>query len=113
ASLPLRKATPLPSSLPAKPGPLPPVFIRRESAALPQRMALPDVPVLGKDWEGELAISGNEKRRRASAMSLGLTPGQAVGPSASVGAQRPERLVKLGQRLRESISQQSRGQIRT
>lgn len=64
ASLPL----PRPSSLPPRPGPLPPVFIKRESAALPQPMALPDVAPLGKEWEGENALSGNEKRRRTSAV---------------------------------------------
>ncbi|WWC57602.1 uncharacterized protein I303_100134 [Kwoniella dejecticola CBS 10117] len=63
ASLPLPK---LPSSLPQKPSPLPPVFVKRESAALPQPMSLPDIAPLGVQWTGENSLSGNEKRRRAS-----------------------------------------------
>ena len=54
----------LPSSLPARPpGPLAPVFIKRESAALAQSMRLPEVKPLGSAWDGEYAMSGNEKRR--------------------------------------------------
>lgn len=114
-SLPLPKS--LPSSLPAKPaGPLPPVFVKRESAALPQPMALPDVAPLGKAWEGENSLSGNERRRRASELGagVGMGVGSALGiksiprdvplVSASMGEKRPERLVKLGERLRESVS---------
>ena len=85
-SLPLPKA--LPSSLPLRPGPLPPVYVKRESAALPQPMALPDVAPLGKEWEGDQAISGNERRRRASEMDI------------LDRQQRPERLVKLGESLK-------------
>ncbi|WRT63221.1 uncharacterized protein IL334_000124 [Kwoniella shivajii] len=67
--LPLPKQSltlPLPSSLPARPGPLPPVFVKRESAALPQPMALPEVAPLGKGWMGDNSLSGNERRRRTS-----------------------------------------------
>lgn len=89
-SVPLPKH--LPSSLPAKPSAsLPPVFVKRESATLPQPMTVPDVAPLGEEWDG--AMSGNERRRRASE-----TP-------RSEG--RPERLIRLGARLRESAGQQS------
>ncbi|KAE8541254.1 hypothetical protein D1P53_002611 [Cryptococcus gattii VGV] len=127
ASLPL----PRPSSLPPRPGPLPPVFIKRESAALPQPMALPDVAPLGKEWEGENALSGNEKRRRTSAVgSIGGSISSLSGldaldnVSARVGTRsrngsnvsndgewggspvgkRPERLARLGEQMRESMS---------
>ncbi|TYJ51673.1 hypothetical protein B9479_007744 [Cryptococcus floricola] len=74
ASLPLPNP---PMSLPARPpGPLPPVFIKRESAALPQPMSLPDIAPLGKDWEGDNSLSGNEKRRMSGV--LGMMP-SAVG----------------------------------
>ncbi|WWC97554.1 hypothetical protein V866_004438 [Kwoniella sp. B9012] len=76
-SLPLPKNLPL--SLPAKPSPLPPVFVKRESAALPQPMALPDIAPLGKDWHGDNSLSGNEKRRRASL----LHAGQAISRGSS------------------------------
>ncbi|KIR72906.1 hypothetical protein I310_03510 [Cryptococcus deuterogattii CA1014] len=128
ASLPL----PRPSSLPPRPGPLPPVFIKRESAALPLPMALPNVAPLGKEWEGENALSGNEKRRRTSAVgSIGSSIGSLSGldtldnVSGRVGTRsrngsnvssdgewgggsvgkRPERLARLGEQLRESMSQ--------
>ena len=92
-SLPLPKV--LPSSLPARPhGPLPPVFVKRESAALPQPMALPDVAPLGEGWEGERGMSGNERRRRTSEMSG-----------------RPERLVRLGERLKENVTAQGRESV--
>lgn len=97
-SLPLPKI--LPSSLPPKPSDsLPPVFVKRESATLPQPMAVPDVAPLGEQWEGESALSGNERRRRASEMVI-------MPRKGSEG--RPERLVKLGARLRESFAEQSR-----
>lgn len=126
-SLPL----PRPSSLPQRPGPLPPVFIKRESAALPQPMALPDVAPLGREWEGENALSGNEKRRMSAVAggSIGslssLSGLGALGNTCGVGTisrsgsnassdgewnrspvgKRPERLARLGERLRESMSQ--------
>ncbi|OCF34834.1 hypothetical protein I316_03379 [Kwoniella heveanensis BCC8398] len=83
---------PLPSSLPARPGPLPPVFVKRESAALPQPMALKDVAPLGKDWEGEHTISGNERRRRASQVSVNSTAGgggNSLGLPAGFGSSLP------------------------
>lgn len=125
ASLPL----PRPSSLPQRPGPLPPVFIKRESAALPQPMALPDVAPLGREWEGENALSGNEKRRMSAVGSIGsigsLSGLGALGNTSGVETRsrsgsdassdagwntgpvgkRPERLARLGERLRESMSQ--------
>ncbi|WVW81283.1 hypothetical protein I302_103274 [Kwoniella bestiolae CBS 10118] len=67
-SLPLPKN--LPPSLPPKPSSLAPVFVKRESAALPQPMALPDIPPLGREWTGENSLSGNEKRRRASLLNV-------------------------------------------
>ncbi|WWD22680.1 hypothetical protein CI109_107173 [Kwoniella shandongensis] len=122
ASLPLPKP---PSSLPVRPpGPLPPVFVKRESAALPQPMALPEIAPLGKDWEGEASLSGNDKRRRASEVGAQSATGNALygkgetshartassgssGFSQSLGEKRPERLVRLGQKLRAaSISSQ-------
>ncbi|WWD06324.1 hypothetical protein V865_004414 [Kwoniella europaea PYCC6329] len=81
-SLPLPKN--LPSSLPAKPSPLPPVFVKRESAALPQPMALPDVAPLGKDWHGDNSLSGNEKRRRASLLHAGQTISRGSSPLSRV-----------------------------
>nr|XP_019006025.1 uncharacterized protein I203_01343 [Kwoniella mangroviensis CBS 8507]OCF69486.1 hypothetical protein I203_01343 [Kwoniella mangroviensis CBS 8507] len=79
-SLPLPKN--LPSSLPAKPSPLPPVFVKRESAALPQPMALPDIAPLGKDWHGDNSLSGNEKRRRASLLHTGQAISRGSSPLA-------------------------------
>ena len=116
ASLPLPKA--LPSSLPQKPNcSLPPVFVKREAAALPQPMALPDVVPMGSGWEGHNSLSGNEKRRRASEMvppmpldvKVGtIRMGQSVNEDA-----RPERLKLLGQGLRRSIaSQGSRSSVK-
>lgn len=131
ASLPLPKN--LPASLPKRPGPIAPVFIKRESATLPQPMAVKDVAPLGSDWSGEAALSGNEKRRRASEMGLGVGVGVGVGSGvaiqrslgvpikarlSSVNAgsthsgesqlpgehRRPERLVRLGQGLRQSMA---------
>ncbi|WVQ82900.1 hypothetical protein IAT38_005036 [Cryptococcus sp. DSM 104549] len=138
---------PLPASLPARPGPLPPVFVKRESAALPQPMSLPDVAPLGRDWEGENGLSGNEKRRMSSVSGMGGALGMSGlggslpnttergrprfsfsnpsvpgkdrmmhrGTSASSSSsgsgsagERPERLAKLGQRLRESVAQQGK-----
>lgn len=108
-SLPLPKS--LPSSLPKKPQcGLPPVFVKRESAALPQPMALPDIAPMGSGWEGENSLSGNEKRRRASQLGS-LTDGLVlrmgsvsspppVGASESLGDTRPARLINLGQRIR-------------
>lgn len=112
ASLPLPKA--LPPSLPQKPNcSLPPVFVKRESAALPQPMALPEVAPLGSDWEGENSLSGNEKRRRASEMLPPLHVGAKVGTmrmGQSVKEdERPERLKLLGQGLRQSIAAQEAG----
>ncbi|ORY26485.1 hypothetical protein BCR39DRAFT_255818 [Naematelia encephala] len=121
-----------PASLPVRPrGPLPPVFIKRESAALPQPMALPDVAPLGQAWEGENSLSGNEKRRRASEIgqvwqsSIASGGGVSInadikgnrardfatrlGGGDSLGEKRPERLVRLGERLRESVSGRSQG----
>ncbi|KAI9633208.1 uncharacterized protein MKK02DRAFT_39187 [Dioszegia hungarica] len=121
--LPLARALPGLSSLPAKPGPPPPFFVKKEAATLPQPMALPDIKPMGSDWLAEEAMSGNERRRRASQMGLGdQLPLRATGslsvpksiPSAlgadprfgsqSMGEKRPERLVKLGQSLRQSIA---------
>ncbi|WWC67314.1 uncharacterized protein I206_101222 [Kwoniella pini CBS 10737] len=66
-SLPLPK---LPSSLPLKPSPLPPIFIKKESAALPQPMSLPDIEPLGSNqWINENSLSGNEKRRRRKSIN--------------------------------------------
>ncbi|KAL7422319.1 Endocytosis and vacuole integrity protein [Cryptotrichosporon argae] len=92
----------LPSSLPARPNAaLPPVFVKREAAALPQPMALPDVAPLGAQWESEHALSGNDKRRRASAMGHGFRPLSLDEVRvAPLEAGRPERLVKLGRGLR-------------
>ncbi|WVQ64317.1 uncharacterized protein L199_002479 [Kwoniella botswanensis] len=81
-SLPLPKN--LPSSLPAKPSPLPPVFVKRESAALPQPMALPDIAPLGKDWHGDNSLSGNEKRRRASLLHAGQAISRGSSPLSRV-----------------------------
>ncbi|WVQ94173.1 hypothetical protein IAU59_001251 [Kwoniella sp. CBS 9459] len=77
---------PLPSSLPARPGPLPPVFVKRESSALPQPMALRDVAPLGKDWEGDHTISGNEKRRRASQVSIQSTSNPTSGQGLALAS---------------------------
>lgn len=87
-SLPLPKARPLPSSLPAKPGLPPPVSVRKESAVLPQLMGLPGVQPLGPAWASEVNVSGNERRRRSSVgmdglpelgqSSLGASSGLAV-----------------------------------
>ncbi|WVN88534.1 uncharacterized protein L203_103745 [Cryptococcus depauperatus CBS 7841] len=134
------------SSLPQKPSGLPPVFIKRESAALPQPMALPDVAPLGKDWVGEKALSGNDRRRMSAVTTTGIgmsskgadAPGlsqvsfssvslpanrvglygrsgsllrsrasvdnSSEGELLSSSPKRPERLAKLGERLRESVS---------
>jgi hypothetical protein len=115
-SLPLSRAVPL--SLPARPGPPPPVFVKKESATLPQPMALPTVKPMGADWLHEASLSGNERRRRAS--EIGAVPVMRLGQSFSVskpaivhdarfgsqstGSERPERLVKLGQSLRQSVA---------
>lgn len=94
-------------------------------------MALPDVAPLDKEWEGENALSGNEKRRRTNAVgSIGSSLGSLNGLGAldnvsgragtrsrcesnvssdaewgggPVG-KRPERLARLGEHLRESMS---------
>lgn len=88
----------LPSSLPPRPvGPVAPVFVKRESAALPQPMALPDIAPLGEEWEGESALSGNEISRRRSGV---------VNDGGGGGRRRPERLIKLGERLRRSVAGQ-------
>jgi hypothetical protein len=76
-------------------------------------MALPDVPPMGRDWEGENSVSGNERRRRASElpgsdagmMRMGSSfsgQGTASNGSAvqSVGDSRPARLINLGQKIR-------------
>ncbi|WVQ72237.1 hypothetical protein IAR50_001786 [Cryptococcus sp. DSM 104548] len=84
ASLPLPSP---PSSLPARPpGPLPPVFVKRESAALPQPMALPDIAPLGKEWEGENSLSGNEKRRMSGALGMGMPSGLGGGAAKGSGS---------------------------
>jgi len=96
---------------------------------LPQTMALPDVPPMGDAWIGENSLSGNEKRRRASEMlppamaapasltrsfggwsgnggaagSVGSSSGSMSG-SGSVPGRRPQRLVSLGERLKENIT---------
>jgi hypothetical protein len=119
STLPLPKY--LPSSLPPKPNaPLPPVFIKRESAALPQPMALPDIAPLGRGWEGEYSMSGNDKRRRASEMGLpplpldlGTVQSRNKGFGGSLVEKRPERLVKLGERLRMSTAEQGRRSEKT
>lgn len=94
-------------------------------------MTLPDVAPLGKEWEGENALSGNEKRRRTSAVgsiggSIGSLSGLGVldNVSGRIGTRsrngsnvssdgewgggpvgkRPERLARLGEQLRESMS---------
>jgi hypothetical protein len=135
---------PLPPSLPKKPTTiLPPVFVKRELAMLPQTMALPDVPPMGEDWVGERSLSGNEKRRRASEFpssvtihGWGASPGAGLGlnvgleglsrPGSSLSmtrsvsglsiggggggaggsapnSRRPQRLVSLGEKLKENI----------
>lgn len=115
SSLPLPKP---PTSLPQRPKcPLPPVFVRRESAALPQPMKLPDVAPMGQGWEGEGGLSGNEKRRRASEAAQ-TDPGYRPGPlrigrsmEAAVNREaRPDHLVNLGRGLRKSLAAQSGGQ---
>lgn len=101
ASLPL----PRPSSLPQRPpGPIAPVYIKKESAVLPQSMALPAIPPLGRAWEGEEALSGNERRRRGSVASTISSSGSfsAISSDGDAGG-RPARLVKMGQRWRESV----------
>ncbi len=60
-------------------------------------MALPDIAPLGEEWEGESALSGNEIRRRRSGV---------VNDGGGGGRRRPERLVKLGERLRRSVAGQ-------
>lgn len=116
ATLPL---PPPPGSLPPKPTSiLPPVFVKRETAMLPQSMALPTIPPMGEGWEGDRSLSGNEKRRRASqtptptdspCSSLNGSMGRmsiapAGGRSApSVRSGRPEKLVRLGEKLKENI----------
>jgi hypothetical protein len=110
ASLPLPKG--LPASLPPRPNvELPPVFVKRESAALPQPMALPDIAPLGHAWQGENSLSGNDKRRRASQMGLPPLPlsigeGRMDRIGTSMVEKRPERLVKLGEKLRMSVAEQ-------
>lgn len=113
---------------------------------LPQTMALPDVPPMGEDWNGERSLSGNEKRRRASefpssvtsqgrggsssqglgmGLSVGLEwlsrPGSSLSMTRSVSglsiggggagaggsapnSRRPQRLVSLGEKLKENIN---------
>ncbi|KAK1924576.1 hypothetical protein DB88DRAFT_471977 [Papiliotrema laurentii] len=88
----------LPTSLPKKPeAPLPPIFVKRESAALPQPMALPEIAPMGPAWEGDASLSGNEKRRRASS----LVPPPGYSATASEGG-KPEKLLQLRQRLRQN-----------
>jgi hypothetical protein len=87
---------PMPSSLPKRPGALPPVFVKKESATLPQPMALPAVPSLGHAWDG--VVSGNE-RRRARSISSEMSMGDRSSDS------RPERLKSLGNSLRASTVQ--------
>ena len=66
-------------------------------------MALPDVAPMGAKWQGENGLSGNEKRRRAS--ELGQTP---ISSKSGAGEGRPERLVNLGARLRQSMAAQGK-----
>lgn len=81
---------------------------------LPQSMALPTVPPMGEDWEGERSLSGNEKRRRAShaPIPLGGRDQSLTGSMSrlnfesrsSAGSNgRSEKLVRLGERLKEHI----------
>lgn len=86
---------------------------------------------MGREWEGENALSGNEKRRMSAVAggSIGsfssLSGLGALGNTCGVGTRsrsgsnassdeewnrslvgkRPERLARLGERLRESMSQ--------
>ncbi|RXK42666.1 hypothetical protein M231_00221 [Tremella mesenterica] len=113
-SLPLPKA----ASLPPRPGPIAPVYVKRESAALAQPMSLPNVAPMSHIWETEEAMSGNERRRRASEVSGGQgwqTPSRGTSDAGSVSSeegrgqdQRPERLVNLGKSLRKSVSEKVR-----
>lgn len=120
---------PPPSSLPSKPiGSLPPVFVKREAALLPQGMALPHVPPMGQTWMGENALSGNDKRRRTSETGSGSSnisrgmsglnirslsgagfkgEGNAMaigGASSAPSSRRPDKLVRLGERLKENAN---------
>ena len=88
---------PMPASLPKRPGALPPVFVRKESATLPQPMALPAVAPLSHAWDG--VVSGNERRRRASSVS---SESSLPSRPSSRNDARPERLRSLGNSLRAS-----------
>jgi hypothetical protein len=73
---------------------------------------------MGDAWVGENSLSGNEKRRRASEMLAPTPPpaslnwssgnGAAGGSTGSAGSapgsRRPQRLVSLGERLKQNIS---------
>ena len=143
ASLPAPKPVSLPFSLPRKPNAaLPPVFVKRETAALPQSMALPDIAPMGMQWEGENGLSGNDKRRRASHLGFAPLPlpresidngltirnelqmssmDAGLGQSRSlelpraipVGQARPEHLVKMGQKWRASVSSSAQTPVPT
>jgi hypothetical protein len=91
-------------------------------------MSVKDVAPLGSDWSGEAALSGNERRRRASEMGLGVGVGVGVAMQRSLGVPikprlgsvtsafahsgepqlpgetRPERLIRLGHGLRQSMA---------
>lgn len=63
---------------------------------------------MSAEWLGEENLSGNERRRRASEMvpTPMSVPKSFPGviPTQSLGEKRPERLIKLGQGLRQSIA---------
>lgn len=104
---------PPPATLPAKPqGSLPPIFVKREAALLPQRMALPHVAPMGRNWDGENSLSGNDRRRRASEQSPSISRAMSnvslrsasSGTGSLSGSRRPEKFVRLGERLKETAS---------
>lgn len=95
---------PMPSSLPKRPGALPPVFVKKESATLPQPMGLPAVAPLSHAWNG--VVSGNERRRRSSSVSTDGAGPIAIGVNRSLKSDdRPQHLKSLGSSLRASTAQ--------
>lgn len=110
--------------LPAKPsGSLPPIFVKREAALLPQGMAQPHVAPMGREWDGENGLSGNDRRRRASEQgsvagisrtmsnvsiasraSTASATGGAGGSLSSSHSQRPDKLVRLGEKLKQNAN---------
>lgn len=70
---------------------------------------MPEIAPMGRGWDGDNSLSGNERRRRTSELPL-IPPGTQLGAlriGQSVGEDaRPERLKLLGQGLRQSIAAQ-------